>query len=68
MSDDTTNRGARDRARVNLSQDYERHDWAKRLGVGEDELREAVRAVGDSADKVKDYLGHRKHTSHPSRG
>ncbi|HUH92183.1 MAG TPA: DUF3606 domain-containing protein [Casimicrobiaceae bacterium] len=68
MSDDTTNRGAQDRSRINLSQDYERHDWAKRLGVSEDELREAVRAVGDSADKVKDYLGHRKHASHPSRG
>ncbi len=60
MSDDRTNRGARDRARININQDYERRDWAKSLGVTEDELREAVHNVGDRADKVRNYLEHRK--------
>jgi len=60
MSDDRTNRGTRDRARINVDQDYERRDWAKSLGVTEDELREAVHNVGDRADKVRNYLHHRK--------
>ena len=60
MSDDTMNRGARDRARINLSQDYERRDWAESLGVTENELREAVHNVGDRADKVREYLKHRR--------
>ncbi len=45
-----------DKARIDLSQDYERRDWAKSFGVTEDELRHAVHAAGDSADKVRDYL------------
>jgi len=57
MTDQSTNqRLPRDRARINLSQDYERRDWARTLGVTEDELKHAVHAAGDSADKVKDYL------------
>ena len=31
-------------------------DWTQSLGVGEDELREAVDAVGNSADAVRAYL------------
>lgn len=60
MSDDRTNRGARDRARINVDQDYERRDWARSLGVTEEELREAVHNVGDRAEKVRNYLQHRK--------
>jgi hypothetical protein len=56
MSDDTTHRGQPDRSRINLNQDYEKRDWAKRLGVSEQELTDAVRAVGDSAEKVREYL------------
>jgi uncharacterized protein DUF3606 len=56
MSDDLTNRGQGDKARINLSQDYERRDWAKSLGVTEDELKDAVHTAGDSAAKVRDYL------------
>ena len=46
MSDDKTKRGAQDRVRINVYQDYERRDWAQTLGISEDELREAVRNVG----------------------
>jgi hypothetical protein len=49
MADDKTKRGCSDRARINLSQDYEVRDWAKSLGVDEHELRNAVHAVGDNA-------------------
>jgi len=56
MSDDKSKSGAQDRARINLNQDYERRDWARSLGVTEVELKEAVLAVGDNADKVREYL------------
>lgn len=67
MSHDTTNRAAQDRARINLNQDYERRDWAESLGVTEDELRQAVYNVGDSADKVREYLKHRTQRKGPHR-
>jgi hypothetical protein len=60
MSDDKTKRGAVDRSRINLEQDYEVRDWTKSLGVTEDELTAAVKAVGNSAEKVREYLSKRK--------
>lgn len=57
MTDQLRNPGLqRAQSRINLSQDYERRDWAKTFGVTEDELKHAVHAAGDSADKVRDYL------------
>lgn len=55
MPDDTSKTG-RDRKLISLEQDYEVRDWAKSLGCTEDELRAAVKAVGNSADKVREYL------------
>jgi hypothetical protein len=56
MADDPKKVGGQDRARINLNQDYEVRDWSKSLGVTEQELRAAVAAVGDRADKVREYL------------
>lgn len=56
MADDKENVGAGDRARISLGEEYEVRDWTKTLGVSEDELRAAVDAVGNSADKVRAYL------------
>jgi len=56
MSDDLTNRGAQDRARINLSEDYEVRHWTEALGVSKEELEKAVRAVGNSAEKVREHL------------
>jgi len=55
MSDDK-NLTARDRAFINLSEPYEVRDWTNSLGVTEEQLREAVEAVGSSAEKVRQYL------------
>ena len=54
--DDKKDVGAPDRDRISLGEDYEVRDWTKALGVSEDELREAVDAVGNSVDKVREYL------------
>jgi hypothetical protein len=61
MADDKTQRGGQDRKRIDVSQDYELRDWAKKFGVTPDELKEAVRAVGDSADAVQEHLASAKH-------
>lgn len=56
MSDDRTQRHGQDRQRINVNEDYELRDWAKKFGVSPEELKEAVRAVGDRADKVEELL------------
>lgn len=56
MADDKTNAGAADRARINVNEDYELRDWSQRLGVTPETLREAVKAVGTSADAVREHL------------
>ena len=57
MPDDKTNRGAQDRARVNVNEEHEVRYWTEALGVSEEKLREAVAAVGVSADAVRQHLG-----------
>lgn len=56
MSDDSQNRGEPDRSRINLNQEHEVRYWTQALDVTEDELRDAVRAVGSSASDVREYL------------
>jgi Protein of unknown function (DUF3606) len=60
MSDDKSKRGAADRSRISLEQDYEVRDWTKSLGVTKAELTTAVKAVGNSAEKVREYLKKKK--------
>jgi len=56
MSDDLTNRGPQDRVRINVNEDHELHYWTKELGVNEQQLKEAVKAVGVSVKAVKEHL------------
>lgn len=59
MSDNTNQTGL-DRKLISLREDYEVRDWTKSLGCTPDELREAVKAVGNSAEKVREYLAKKK--------
>jgi hypothetical protein len=56
MSDDKTKAQGQDRERINVHEDYELRDWSKSLGVTPERLKEAVQAVGDRAEKVREYL------------
>jgi hypothetical protein len=56
MSDDKSNSGPQDRARINVNEDYELAYWTKALGCTADELRAAVKAVGVGADAVRTHL------------
>jgi hypothetical protein len=60
MSDDKNKSGGQDRQRINVNQDYELRDWAKSLNTTPERLKEAVQAVGDRAEKVREYLGQDK--------
>jgi len=57
MGDDLKDRGAQDRSRINLEEDWEINYWTNELDCTESELREAVSKVGNSADSVRRYLG-----------
>ncbi|WP_377840176.1 DUF3606 domain-containing protein [Bosea sp. UC22_33] len=56
MADDKTNRGAQDRSRINLSEDYEVRYWADKFGVSKAQLEEAVREGGTSVDSMEAEL------------
>ena len=56
MADDKSISNQQDRERINVNQDYELRDWAKTLNTTPEKLKEAVQAVGDRADKVREYL------------
>lgn len=58
MTDNLQNRGPQDRARVNVNEKHELRYWTETFGVSEDELRQAVKKVGTTAEKVKEYLKH----------
>jgi hypothetical protein len=55
MSDDKTKTG-QDRKLIALNEPYEVRDWCKALGCSKEELERAVKAVGNSASKVREHL------------
>jgi hypothetical protein len=57
MSDDLTKRGPQDRSKINIHEAWELKYWSDHFGVSKNELIEAVRRVGTSADAVRRLLG-----------
>jgi Protein of unknown function (DUF3606) len=57
MADDLKNRGAQDRARVNVNEDHEVRYWTQKWGVSKEQLAAAVNKVGVAADSVARELG-----------
>ncbi|KQY88285.1 DUF3606 domain-containing protein [Pelomonas sp. Root1444] len=56
MPDDKSKTGGQDRKLISLSEAYEVRDWSKKFGVTADELRAAVKAVGNDAATVEAHL------------
>jgi hypothetical protein len=56
VADDGSKKGPQDRSRINVHEDNELRYWAKALAASELEIREAVKAVGPSAEKVRALL------------
>jgi hypothetical protein len=57
MCDDPKQKGGRDRSRINTSEDYEVRYWSKKFGLSAEELKAAVKKVGNSAEAVQKELG-----------
>lgn len=60
MSDDKTKTHGQDRDRINIHEEYELRDWAKSLNTTPERIKEAVQAVGDRVDKVREFVGQRE--------
>jgi hypothetical protein len=60
MGDDFSRTSPPNNQRVNLSERWERSYWARRFGVTDEELRQAVAMVGPLAEDVREYLTSRQ--------
>jgi Protein of unknown function (DUF3606) len=56
LPDDPSKRGSPDRDRIDINDENEVRNWSKSLGVTPEQLKEAVRKVGTSADQVRQYV------------
>ena len=56
MADNKDLRDERDRSRVAGSEEYELQYLAEKLNVSTDEVRRAIAQVGNSREKVEEYL------------
>jgi hypothetical protein len=56
MADNKTLRSPQDASRIALGEDYEVQYWTGKFGVSREELEQAVKAVGNSADAVGKHL------------
>jgi len=60
MADDKNLRDGRDRSRVSGSEDYELQHIAEKMNCSIDEVRRAIEQVGNSREKVEEYLRGRR--------
>ncbi|MBB5710819.1 DUF3606 domain-containing protein [Sphingomonas xinjiangensis] len=56
MSDNKELRAPQDASRIALHEDYEVRYWSNKFGVTHEQLKEAVDAVGHSAEDVEKHL------------
>lgn len=56
MADNKNVQDGRDRSQVNGNEDYEVQYIAKTLGVSTDRIKEAISVVGNSREKIEEYL------------
>jgi uncharacterized Fe-S cluster protein YjdI len=52
--------------RIDVQYDYAVCAWARHFNTSEKQVKEAVQAVGDSADKVRDHLQAQRSSERPS--
>lgn len=56
MSDDSKEFKRYERARIDVDYEYAVRAWARHLNVSEKQVKEAVAAVGNHADRVMQHL------------
>jgi hypothetical protein len=67
MADDKTQANGLNRHRINLNQEHELRDWAKKFNASPEQIKEAVAAVGDHADDAEMHLKGSRSSSNASR-
>jgi hypothetical protein len=56
MADDKNMQDGRDRSRVSGSEEYELQYLSEKLNVSTEEIRNAIKKVGNSREKIEEYL------------
>lgn len=56
MADDKNLRDGRDRSRVSGSEEYELQHIAEKLNVSTEEVRRAIEQLGNSRERIEEYL------------
>jgi len=56
MSDNPKITGPQDPKTINLNQEHEVRSWTESLNTTPEKLRQAVEAVGNSVERVREYL------------
>ena len=56
MAGNKSKPGGQYRIRINIDEDYELHDWSKKIRVTPEQLKPAVKAVGTNAQAVEKHL------------
>ena len=56
MADNKNSRGSRDRDRVAGNQEHEVRYLAEKLNVSTEEVKKAIEKVGNSREKLEEYL------------
>jgi Protein of unknown function (DUF3606) len=56
MADNKNSRGSRDRDRVAGNQEHEVRHLAEKLNVSTEEVKKAIEKVGNSREKLEEYL------------
>ena len=59
MADGKSERRRQDRERIDINDPDELHSWSRSLNKTPEEIKEAVRVVGNSATKVREYFSAR---------
>jgi Protein of unknown function (DUF3606) len=67
MADDKTRANGPDRDRIDVNQEHELRDWAKKFNASPEQIEEAVKAVGDRAADVEMHLKGSRSSSNASR-
>lgn len=65
MPQDTQGARSGRKERIDISYDYAVCAWARHFNVSEKRVKEAVAAVGDEADKVREHLQRSRSSERP---
>lgn len=65
MADSTTSRSI-EGERIDVQYDYAVCAWARHFNTSEKQVKEAVQAVGDQAEHVRDHLMRKSSSERPS--